>query len=118
GTGARRRARPGVDAGASGAMGRIDRDQQYRRAGAGRPRAGMSGAGVRPGGRAGPGTMTEPAPDPEPPGDIGVLVVDDHAVVRRGLAAYLESAEGVEVLAEAVDGKDAIDQLRRLATEG
>jgi DNA-binding NarL/FixJ family response regulator len=45
---------------------------------------------------------------PQPAGDIGVLVVDDHAVVRRGLAAYLESAEGIEVLAEAVDGKDAL----------
>jgi DNA-binding NarL/FixJ family response regulator len=48
---------------------------------------------------------------------IGVLVVDDHAVVRRGLAAYLESADGIEAVAEAVNGRDALVQLRRLATE-
>jgi DNA-binding NarL/FixJ family response regulator len=63
-----------------------------------------------------------PAPESAEPadgtGDIGVLVVDDHAVVRRGLTAYLESAAGIEVVAEAVDGKDALDQLQRLATEG
>jgi DNA-binding NarL/FixJ family response regulator len=48
---------------------------------------------------------------------IGVLVVDDHAVVRRGLAAYLESADGIEAVAEAVNGRDALVQLRRLSTE-
>jgi DNA-binding NarL/FixJ family response regulator len=48
---------------------------------------------------------------------IGVLVVDDHAVVRRGLAAYLESADGIEAVAEAANGRDALVQLRRLATE-
>jgi DNA-binding NarL/FixJ family response regulator len=50
-------------------------------------------------------------------GVIGVLVVDDHAVVRRGLAAYLESADGIEAVAEAVNGRDALVQLRRLAAE-
>jgi DNA-binding NarL/FixJ family response regulator len=50
-------------------------------------------------------------------GMIGVLVVDDHAVVRRGLAAYLESADGIEVVAEAANGKEALDQLGRLAAE-
>jgi DNA-binding NarL/FixJ family response regulator len=48
---------------------------------------------------------------------IGVMVVDDHAVVRRGLAAYLESADGIEVVAEAVDGQDALAQLARLASQ-
>ena len=46
---------------------------------------------------------------------IGVLVVDDHAVVRRGLAAYLESADGIEVVAEAANGREALEQLERLA---
>ena len=65
------------------------------------------------------GAVNARAPEPGPTGaDIGVLVVDDHAVVRRGLAAYLESADGIEVIAEAVDGKDALDQLQRLAAEG
>ncbi|MFD2419850.1 response regulator [Amycolatopsis pigmentata] len=48
---------------------------------------------------------------------IGVLVVDDHAVVRRGLAAYLESAAGIEVIGEASDGQDALAQLARLASQ-
>jgi DNA-binding NarL/FixJ family response regulator len=48
---------------------------------------------------------------------IGVLVVDDHAVVRRGLAAYLESADGIEAVAEAANGRDALVQLGRLAAE-
>ena len=48
-------------------------------------------------------------------GVITVLVVDDHAVVRRGLAVYLEGAEGIEVIAEAANGREALDQLARLA---
>ncbi|MFD4195192.1 MULTISPECIES: response regulator [Amycolatopsis] len=51
-------------------------------------------------------------------GVIGVLVVDDHAVVRRGIAAYLESAEGIEVVAEAADGERALAELARLAAQG
>jgi DNA-binding NarL/FixJ family response regulator len=49
---------------------------------------------------------------------IRVLVVDDHAVVRRGIRAYLEVVDGIEVVAEATDGRDALDQLARLAVEG
>jgi DNA-binding NarL/FixJ family response regulator len=58
--------------------------------------------------------------DPEIAGTdaIGVLLVDDHAVVRRGLTAYLENAAGIRVVGEAVDGQDALVQLRRLASEG
>ncbi|MFC6023441.1 response regulator [Plantactinospora solaniradicis] len=48
---------------------------------------------------------------------IGVLVVDDHTVVRRGLRAYLEVVDGVDVVAEASDGQEALDRLARLATE-
>jgi len=61
-----------------------------------------------------PGTQPEAADR----GAIGVLVVDDHAVVRRGLAAYLEGADGIHVVGEAADGEDALVQLRRLAGEG
>lgn len=46
---------------------------------------------------------------------IEVLVVDDHAVVRRGLRAYLEGAAGIDVVAEAADGQEALEQLARLA---
>ena len=42
---------------------------------------------------------------------IRVLVDDDHAVVRRGVVAYLEALEDVEVADEAGDGQEALDLL-------
>lgn len=39
---------------------------------------------------------------------LKVMVVDDHAVVRQGIRAVLEGAEGVEVVAEAGDGAEAL----------
>jgi DNA-binding NarL/FixJ family response regulator len=39
---------------------------------------------------------------------LRLLVVDDHAVVRRGVRALLESRPGWEICGEAVDGQDAI----------
>ncbi|MBF8184455.1 response regulator transcription factor [Nonomuraea sp. K274] len=45
---------------------------------------------------------------------IGVLVVDDHAVVRRGVVAYLEALENVEVAGEAANGCEALDCLESL----
>ncbi|WP_324277037.1 hypothetical protein [Blastococcus brunescens] len=41
------------------------------------------------------------APSPS----ITVLVVDDHAVVRRGVVAYLEALEDVVVTGEAGHGE-------------
>ena len=38
---------------------------------------------------------------------IRVLIVDDHAVVRRGLRAFLDLQPEVEVVAEAADGATA-----------
>ncbi|PXY22161.1 response regulator [Prauserella muralis] len=52
-----------------------------------------------------------------PDGGIGVLVVDDHAVVRRGLTAFLDTMPGIHVVGEASDGADALDRLARLAAE-
>jgi DNA-binding NarL/FixJ family response regulator len=45
---------------------------------------------------------------------LRILVVDDHAVVRRGVRALLESQEGWEVCGEATTGRDAVEQSRRL----
>jgi len=45
---------------------------------------------------------------------IKVLVVDDHAVVREGICALLGLQKDMEVIGEAVDGKDAIDKVQRL----
>lgn len=40
---------------------------------------------------------------------IRILVADDHAVVRSGLKSILETQPGWQVVAEAGDGKNAID---------
>jgi DNA-binding NarL/FixJ family response regulator len=45
---------------------------------------------------------------------LRILVVDDHAVVRRGVRSLLESHDGWEVCGEATTGRDAIEQNRRL----
>ena len=45
---------------------------------------------------------------------LRILVVDDHAVVRRGVRSLLESHEGWEVCGEATNGRDAVEQSRRL----
>ena len=49
---------------------------------------------------------------------IRVLVVDDHAVVRRGVVAYLEALEDVVVAGEAGDGQEALDRLARADAHG
>jgi DNA-binding NarL/FixJ family response regulator len=41
---------------------------------------------------------------------IRILVVEDHHVVRQGLIALLNVAEGVEVVGEAADGIEAVRQ--------
>ncbi|HEV8696634.1 MAG TPA: response regulator transcription factor [Candidatus Limnocylindrales bacterium] len=50
-------------------------------------------------------------PDKAP---IRVLLVDDHAMVRRGLRDFLELHDDIEIVGEAVDGADAIEQARTL----
>ena len=45
---------------------------------------------------------------------LRILVVDDHAVVRRGVRSLLETQEGWEVCGEATTGRDAVEQSRRL----
>jgi DNA-binding NarL/FixJ family response regulator len=47
-----------------------------------------------------------------------VLVVDDHAVVRRGLLGFLDSEPDLEVVGEAEGGADALELLARLASQG
>lgn len=46
--------------------------------------------------------------------DIRVLVADDHALVREGIAAMLRLSEGIEVVGEAADGMEAIKRAREL----
>jgi DNA-binding NarL/FixJ family response regulator len=54
----------------------------------------------------------------EPDDGIRVLVVDDHAVVRRGLLAFLDSEPDLEVVGDADGGIEALDLLARLDSEG
>jgi DNA-binding NarL/FixJ family response regulator len=37
-----------------------------------------------------------------------VILADDHAMMRAGLRALLESSEGVEIVAETGDGREAV----------
>jgi len=45
---------------------------------------------------------------------LRILIVDDHAVVRRGVRSLLESQPGWEVAGEAATGREAVDLATRL----
>ena len=45
---------------------------------------------------------------------LRILIVDDHAVVRRGVRSLLESHEGWEVCGEATTGREAVTESLRL----
>ena len=45
---------------------------------------------------------------------LRILIADDHAVVRAGLRALLESRPGWEVCGESADGRDAIEKATKL----
>ena len=46
---------------------------------------------------------------------IRVFLVDDHAVVRRGMRAFLDMVDDMEIHGEASDGQDAVNQLASAA---
>ncbi|GAA4264208.1 response regulator transcription factor [Dactylosporangium darangshiense] len=48
---------------------------------------------------------------------IRVFLVDDHVVVRRGMRAFFEMHDDIEILGEAVDGQAAVEQLAVLAAQ-
>jgi DNA-binding NarL/FixJ family response regulator len=56
--------------------------------------------------------------EPGPNETIGVLVVDDHAVVRRGLLAFLDSEPDIDVMGEAAGGVEALNMLASMESEG
>lgn len=45
---------------------------------------------------------------------VRIVVVDDHAVVRRGIRALLESQPGWEISGEASTGREAVELAKRL----
>ncbi|SIO72118.1 two component transcriptional regulator, LuxR family [Burkholderia sp. GAS332] len=48
---------------------------------------------------------------------IGVVIVDDHALFRRGVSQLLNSDPGVTVLAEASCGREGIDMIMRMTPD-
>ena len=56
--------------------------------------------------------MTEELSTDDP---ISVMLVDDHAIVRSGLRAYLMTEPGVDVVGEASDGLEALARIEALA---
>ena len=46
-------------------------------------------------------------------GPISVLIADDQQMVRRGFRVILESEQGISVVAEAGDGREAVELARR-----
>ena len=55
---------------------------------------------------------------PDGPASIRVVVVDDHAVVRRGLRAFLDTEPDIEVVGDAEGGPQALALLERMASGG
>jgi DNA-binding NarL/FixJ family response regulator len=48
---------------------------------------------------------------------IRVLLVDDHAVVRRGLRSFFDLLEDIDVVGEASDGIEAVAEAKRLTPD-
>jgi DNA-binding NarL/FixJ family response regulator len=45
---------------------------------------------------------------------LKILIVDDHALFRRGIQMVLEQEEGIEVVGEATDGQEAVEKAEEL----
>jgi DNA-binding NarL/FixJ family response regulator len=43
-----------------------------------------------------------------------ILIADDHAILREGVRALLATADDIEVVGEAADGREAIDLAKKL----
>jgi two-component system nitrate/nitrite response regulator NarL len=50
-------------------------------------------------------------------GEIKVLIVDDHPLIRRGLSTVIAEAEGITLVGEASDGLQAIKRARDLSPD-
>jgi DNA-binding NarL/FixJ family response regulator len=46
--------------------------------------------------------------------EIRLLIVDDHAVVRKGISTLLEDEPGLRIVGEAADGEEALERIRTL----
>ncbi|MEU6105023.1 response regulator transcription factor [Streptomyces flaveolus] len=50
-------------------------------------------------------------------GRIRVIVVDDHTVMRAGVVALLAGEDGIDIVGEAGDGREALDLVERHAPD-
>ena len=91
----------GGDGGGHGLVGMRERVSRLRR----RARGGPAAGGRLPLAREAPGGARV---------SLGVLIVDDQALVRAGFRMILEAEEDIEVVGEAADGREAVAEARRL----
>ncbi len=57
---------------------------------------------------------SQPPHTPTPQSKIGILLVDDHAVVRQGLRIFIEMQPDMMVLGEGTNGAEAVELSARL----
>jgi DNA-binding NarL/FixJ family response regulator len=57
-----------------------------------------------------PGTSAAPPGEPARPEPIRTMIVDDHALFRRGLEMVLEEEPDIELVGQASDGAEAIER--------
>jgi DNA-binding NarL/FixJ family response regulator len=60
------------------------------------------------------GAPARPDEGPDGSAKIRVLLVDDHAVVRRGLRGFFELLDDIEIVGEAEDGQRAVELVESL----
>lgn len=46
-----------------------------------------------------------------------ILLADDHTIVRQGIRALLDAQEGIEVVGEAEDGRQAVEKVKELVPD-
>jgi DNA-binding NarL/FixJ family response regulator len=61
-----------------------------------------------------PGGAEEASGGATPPKVARLLIADDHSLVREGLRTMLSGEDGIEVIAEAIDGQQALTLCREL----
>ena len=61
--------------------------------------------------------MTPQSPSQVISHPVKILVVDDHPMIRRGIASLINASDGLECVAEAVDGIEALEVCARTAVD-